>query len=242
MKKNFTKQRVLLKMLTFFTFLLFYCSTVFSQSQIISGTVSDSSGPLPGVSVMLLGSTAVGTTDNKGQYTLNSSKQLSNADSIIFSYIGYAEKKVAFDGRNIMNVLLVEDTQVLKEVVVTALDIKRDKRSLGSATQMITSEQLSDAQSNNWVSALSGKVAGLNLLSTGSGPVNSVKVILRGNNSLNPDSNYALIVLDGVPVSSGMTSSGVSNAYGAGSGNDVPIDFGNGISDINPNDIASVTV
>jgi TonB-linked SusC/RagA family outer membrane protein len=242
MKKNFTKQRVLLKKLTFFTFLLFYCSTVFSQSQIISGTVSDSSGPLPGVSVMLLGSTAVGTTDNKGQYTLNSSKQLSNADSIIFSYIGYAEKKVAFDGRNIMNVLLVEDTQVLKEVVVTALDIKRDKRSLGSATQMITSEQLSDAQSNNWVSALSGKVAGLNLLSTGSGPVNSVKVILRGNNSLNPDSNYALIVLDGVPVSSGMTSSGVSNAYGAGSGNDVPIDFGNGISDINPNDIASVTV
>lgn len=242
MKKNFTKQRVLLKKLTFFTFLLFYCSTVFSQSQIISGTVSDSSGPLPGVSVMLLGSTAVGTTDNKGQYTLNSSKQLSNADSIIFSYIGYAEKKVAFDGRNIMNVLLVEDTQVLKEVVVTALDIKREKRSLGSATQMITSEQLSDAQSNNWVSALSGKVAGLNLLSTGSGPVNSVKVILRGNNSLNPDSNYALIVLDGVPVSSGMTSSGVSNAYGAGSGNDVPIDFGNGISDINPNDIASVTV
>jgi len=242
MIKIFTKKRVLLKKLTFCAFLFLYCSTVFSQSNIITGTVSDGSGPLPGVSVMLQGSSTVGTTDNKGLYTLNAGKQLSNTDILIFRYIGYVDKKVAFDGRKVMNVLLVEDTQILKEVVVTALDIKRNKRSLGSAIQVIGSEQLTDAQSNNWVSALSGKVAGLNLVSTGSGPVNSVKVILRGNNSLNADSNYALIVLDGVPVSSGMTSSGVSNAYGAGSGNDVPIDFGNGISDINPNDIASVTV
>ena len=242
MKIIFTKKRVILKKLTFCTFLLLYCSIVFSQSHIITGTVSDGSGSLPGVSVILQGSSTVGITDNKGQYTLNSVKQLSNADTLIFRYIGYADKKVAFDGRNVINVLLVEDTQILKEVVVTALDIKRNKRSLGSAIQMIGSEQLTDAQSNNWVSSLSGKVAGLNLVSTGSGPVNSVKVVLRGNNSLNPDSNYALIVLDGVPMSSGMTSSGVSNAYGAGSGNDVPIDFGNGISDINPNDIASVTV
>lgn len=88
MKIIFTKKRVILKKLTFFTFLLLYCSIVFSQSHIITGTVSDGSGPLPGVSVILQGSSTVGTTDNKGQYTLNSVKQLSNADTLIFRYKG----------------------------------------------------------------------------------------------------------------------------------------------------------
>src|SRR5690606_12479961 len=71
---------------------------------------------------------------------------------------------------------------------------------------------------------------------------NSVRISLRGDNSMDPNKNNALIVLDGVPMNSGMTSSGVGNAYGAGSGDDVPIDFGNGISDINPDDIESITV
>ena len=121
--------------------------------------------------------------------------------------------------------------------MVTALGIKREQKALGFATQTLKENALNDARSNNWVGALSGKVAGLNIVSPGSGPVNSSKIILRGETSMNSDNNGALIVLDGVPVGGGLTSSGVGNAYGAGSGNDVPIDFGNGISDINPDDI-----
>lgn len=130
----------------------------------------------------------------------------------------------------------------LSEVVITALGIKRDEKALGYATQNIDSQELLDARSNNWSDALRGKVAGLNVLSAGSGPMNSSQVSLRGNNSLNPNGNFALIVVDGVPMNSGLTSSGVGNAYSAGSGNDVPVDFGNGIADINPDDIENITV
>ncbi len=145
-------------------------------------------------------------------------------------------------GSTVINATLKEDEQLLDEVVVTALGIKREEKALGYATQTLNENQINDARSNNFVNALSGKVAGLNLISPGSGPLNSVRVSLRGDNSMNPNGNNALIVLDGVPMVSGMTSSGVSNAYGAGSGNDVPVDFGNGISDINPDDIESITV
>jgi len=239
----FTKKPVKLTAAILCAFLLFFNSSVFSQIQNITGTVSDVSGPLAGVSVVLRGSTRVVTTNEKGRFTLNPGKTLTKADTLGFRYIGYGEKKIAFDGRTEINVLLTEDTRTLNEVVVTtALGIKREQKALGYATQTLGEKAVSDARSNNWVNALSGKVAGLNLVSTGSGPINSVKVTLRGNNSLLPDGNYALIVLDGVPVSSGMTSSGAGSAYGAGSGNDVPVDFGNGISNINPDDIASVTV
>lgn len=88
MKIIFTKKRVILKKLTFCTFLFLYYVIVFSQSQIITGTVSDGSGSLPGVSVILQGSSTVGITDNKGQYTLISVKQLSNADTLVFRYKG----------------------------------------------------------------------------------------------------------------------------------------------------------
>jgi TonB-linked SusC/RagA family outer membrane protein len=138
---------------------------------------------------------------------------------------------------------LANEVKQLENVVVTtALGITRQQKALGYSVQKLDSSDLTDAKSNNWASALSGKVAGLSLLSSGSGPINSTRITLRGNGSMNPDGNNALIVLDGVPMNSQGTTSGVSNAYGAGSGNDVPIDFGNGIADINPDDIESITV
>lgn len=133
--------------------------------------------------------------------------------------------------------------QLSEVVVTTALGITRQQKALGYSAQKVEADDLNDARSNNWSSALSGKIAGLQLLSAGSGPVNSTRITLRGDISLNPNNNNALIVVDGVPMSNrNMTTSGVDNAYGAGSGNDVPIDFGNGISDINPDDIESITV
>lgn len=223
---------------------VFCCSTsVMAQVNAIKGTVTDAQGlPLPGVSVLLKGTQSGVSTGADGKYTLNANRPFTTADVIEFRSLGFVTQTVKFSGSATINVRMQDDSKALSEVVVTALGIKREQKALGYANQNISSEQLNDARSNNFVSALSGKVAGLNLVSAGSGPVNSVRVTLRGDNSMNPDGNNALIVLDGVPMNSDMTSSGVSSAYGAGSGNDVPVDFGNGIADINPDDIESVTV
>jgi hypothetical protein len=229
--------------LAFLVLLLLLCLRTQAQSQIVRGVVSDSKGdPLPGVTV-LLKETAVGTTTGSdGAYQLASPRNLGHQDVLLFSFIGFKTAEVRFNGTGTINVQLLADERQLNEVVVTALGIKREEKALGYATQTLNARQLNDARSNNFVNALSGKVAGLSLISPGSGPVNSVRVSLRGDNSLNPNGNNALIVVDGVPMNSGLTSSGVSSAYGAGSGNDVPVDFGNGISEINPDDIASITV
>jgi TonB-linked SusC/RagA family outer membrane protein len=212
------------------------------QSNIsLKGTVLDSRDreAIAGVSIIDSNRKSLGVTSNDGSFTLNITK----GTSLSFTMIGYNTlAKVYSENESNIIILLDQSTSTLNEVVVTALGIKREQKALGFATQTLKENALNDARSNNWVGALSGKVAGLNIVSPGSGPVNSAKIILRGETSMNSDNNGALIVLDGVPVGGGLTSSGVNNAYGAGSGNDVPIDFGNGISDINPDDIESVTV
>lgn len=187
------------------------------------------------------------TTNAKGVFVFKQ-LQVGSKYNFSFSYVGYEDGDqngfvVKQQGQtNAILIRLKEKEGRLDEVVVTALGIKRQEKALGYAAQTMKEGDVNDARSNNWVGSLSGKVAGLNLISPGSGPLNSVRVSLRGDASMNPEGNNALIVLDGVPMNSGLTSSGVGNAYGAGSGNDVPIDFGNGISDINPDDIESITV
>lgn len=221
---------------------VFLCGTALAQTP-VTGVVKDAGGlTVPGVTVIIKGSTRGTTTNADGRYSLSAGREFNNTDVLEFRSLGYITVTAPFKGNHTIDVVLTEDTKSLNEVVVTALGITREEKALGYATQTVKSEELNNARSNNWVGALSGKVAGLNLSSTGSGPINSVKVTLRGNNSMDPNGNNALIVLDGVPMSSNMTSSGVSSAYGAGSGNDVPVDFGNGIGDINPDDIESVTV
>lgn len=233
---------LLKKIFAVFVFFAIVSGTV-AQAQAIKGVVYDSAGvPLPGVNVIVKNTTSGTTTDINGGYTIYSENGLNENSVLVFSFIGYRTQEVVIQGRTSINVTLQEDKTTLNEVVVTALGIRREEKALGYATQTLNEELINDARSNNWSAALSGKVAGLSLISTGSGPLNSTRIKLRGDNSLNPNNNNALIVLDGVPMNSGLTSSGVGNAYGAGSGNDVPIDFGNGISDINPDDIESITV
>ncbi|GAB3823568.1 hypothetical protein GCM10028895_30680 [Pontibacter rugosus] len=210
------------------------------EAKTVKGKITDSQGiALPGASVAIKGTTTGTVTDMDGNYTL---KIRNEQDVLVVSYIGFLSKEVAVGNQAMMNIILSEDTNKLNEVVVTALGIEREEKALGYAVTKISGEQLMEARPNNFASALSGKVAGLSLISTGSGPVNTTTIKLRGDNSLNPGKNQALIVLDGVPMNTGLTESGVGNAYGAGSGNDVPIDFGNGISNINPDDIESITV
>jgi TonB-linked SusC/RagA family outer membrane protein len=210
-----------------------------AQAQTVKGVVTDDQGQaLPGATLVIKGTTTGTSTDATGNFTL----PVTGNAVLLATYIGFVTQEVPVGSQTTLNIRLAPDTKQLNEVVVTALNIKREQKELGYATQTVSGESLNQAHPNNFVQALSGKVAGLNLISPGSGPVNSVRVSLRGDNSLNPNGNNALIVLDGVPMNSGLTSSGVSSAYGAGSGQDVPVDFGNGIADINPDDIASITV
>ena len=215
----------------------------FSQnSQVtISGSTLEyeSKKPVPGVSVSD-GKKIVAVSGATGLFSVT----VVPGTQLHFTALSYFEETITINkNQSGLTILLKQQSKELEGVVVTtALGIGRKQKALGYAVQQITSDDMNEAHSNNWISSLSGKVAGLNLLSSGSGPLNSTRVSLRGDVSLNADNNNALIVIDGVPKTSGLTTSGVDNAYGAGLGNDVPIDFGNGIADINPDDIESITV
>lgn len=127
----------------------------------------------------------------------------------------------------------------LDNVVVTALGIKREEKSLGYSTQTVSGDNITSTMPTNWSQALQGQVAGLNVISAG-GPLSSTQINLRGNVSMNMDGNGALIVVDGVPLSSPMNNPGGS--YGAGGNSEGSVDFGNGFSDLNPDDIESIQV
>ncbi|MFC0775890.1 SusC/RagA family TonB-linked outer membrane protein [Terrimonas alba] len=221
--------------------LLAMVSTTVSAQKTVSGVIKNNTdgSPLSKASVQVKGTNRGTTTDENGTFNI----QAASDETLVISAIGFAPVEQKVGSTSSFTISLTAATKEMEAVVVTALGISRQQKALGYAAQQVTAEELTDARSNNWSSALSGKVAGLQLLSSGSGPVNSTRITLRGDVSLNPNNNNALIVVDGVPMSNkNATSSGVSNAYGAGSGNDVPIDFGNNINDINPDDIESITV
>lgn len=207
---------------------------------LIKGKVTDKQGePLVGATVSIKGTTSAAATDINGNYSLNSKTKLTNKSLINFRYIGYTEQDIAYKGNNVINAILEDESQVLSDVVVTALGIKREEKGLGYSTQTVNGDMVSGTNPTNWSSALNGKVAGLSVSSPG-GPLGSSRISLRGDVSLNPNGNNALIVLDGVPMSSPMTNPG--SAYGAGSSAELSVDYGNGFSDINPEDIESIQV
>ena len=217
------------------------CKLGFGQDMVLSGTVKDVQGsPMPGVAVLIKGTTLGVVTQNDGTYSLSMGQADKDA-VLVFSFLGFKTQELKWNGKTVIDVTLEEERQELEGVVVTALGIKREEKGLGYSTQTVTEKMMSDATPPNWASALVGKVAGANILSTSSGPISSARITLRGDASLNIDGNNALIVLDGVPLNSQMTGDG-SNSYGAGGGGDVPVDYGNGIADINPDDIASIQV
>ena len=217
------------------------CKLGFGQDMVLSGTVKDVQGsPMPGVAVLIKGTTLGVVTQNDGTYSLSMGQADKDA-VLVFSFLGFKTQELKWNGKTVIDVTLEEERQELEGVVVTALGIKREEKGLGYSTPTVTEKMMSDATPTNWASALVGKVAGANILSTSSGPISSARITLRGDASLNIDGNNALIVLDGVPLNSQMTGDG-SNSYGAGGGGDVPVDYGNGIADINPDDIASIQV
>ncbi|MBO0935511.1 SusC/RagA family TonB-linked outer membrane protein [Fibrella sp. HMF5335] len=220
-------------------FILLASQHLLAQSPTLAGTVRDEKNqPLPGVNVVIKG-TSVGTTTNAtGAYSLTLPKPSAGGEVLVFSFIGYINQEVSLAGQSTIDVQLKENNQLLNEVVVTALGIRREEKTLGYAAATVNENAVKDAKSNNWVNTLSGKVAGLNIQGTGSGPMGSSRITLRGESSLNLDNNQALIVVDGVPVSSRITGTG----YSAHLSQDSPVDYGSSVSDLNPDDIEKVTV
>ena len=226
-----------LKLLIFVVLIGWKVSSASAQIT-VSGqvTAQKDRSALPGVTVFEKKSNGNGTvTDLDGNFKIN----VKNEESIlIFSYIGYKTNEVLVNGRSILNVELNEDVEQLSEVVVTALGITREEESLGYATQTVSGNAVTDARSNNMINSLNGKVAGLNIQGVGAGPMGSSRITLRGESSLNLENNQALIVLDGVPISSQITGTGYDSHLDA----DSPVDFGSTLTDLNPDDIETMSV
>ena len=229
--------------------LLFHGTLLLAQKNpVVTGVVMSEKGEvLAGVTVSVAGTSTKETystsSDEAGMFvfsTLAAGKTYEFAVSHVGYETGRIKNYLVKQGEN--NSLLVKlkpGNALLDEVVVTtALGIKRAEKSLGYAAQTVNENAVKDAKTNNWVNSLSGKVAGLNIQGTGSGPMGSSRITLRGENSLNLDNNQALIVVDGIPISTKITGTG----YKAHLATDSPVDFGSDLSDINPDDIASVTV
>lgn len=208
----------------------------------ISGKVLDEKGnPMPQATVKAEGAGKPVVTDAAGSYSLS----LPVGTYIVeANYVYYVKKRISAvrvkTGEvTTLDIPMIQQTNELDAVVVTALGIKREEKALGYAVSTLQGQQLTDNMSNNWTDALSGKVAGLNLLRSNGGPAGSNRIILRGENSLSGNSE-ALIVLDGVVISSSSgRATGNGNAY---MGDDSPTDYGTSINDINPNDIESISV
>lgn len=197
----------------------------------VSGTVKDAKGEsMPGVSVLEKGTTSGTSTDASGAYKITVGP---NA-VLKFSMLGYLIKEVNVGNQTQINVTLASSESELSEVVVTALGIKREKKSLGYGVQEVKGETLVSAKEPNLANTLTGKVAGLQVIRSSDGPAGSSKILLRGSNSLT-GSNQPLIVVDGVPIDNFTGAS--DNGYWNRS-----LDMGNGIADINPDDIETLSI
>lgn len=209
-----------------------------AQEKTVSGTVrnAEDGSPLANVSVQIKGTSAGTTTNDQGVFSIRASE----GQVLVISAVGFTGVEERIGNRATMNFSLANSSTELQGVVVTALGIKRDEKALGYSVSKVKGEDLTEAMSNNWTNALTGKVAGLNLLKSGGGPAGSNRIVLRGENSLDGNSQ-ALIVVDGVVISS---SSGAQTGTGSSSylQSESPVDFGTSLSDINPEDIESVTV
>lgn len=198
----------------------------------IKGTVKDALGePLIGVSVLVKGTSNGTVTDLDGRFSLN----VSVGDILEFSYVGYAAQSVTVKNATPLDIVLSEDAQALDEVVVTALGIKREAKALTYNVQEIKAAGITKVKDANFVNSLSGKIAGVTINQSSSGTGGSSRVVMRGTKSLFGENNV-LYVLDGIPMQ-GLRTKQSDNFYES-----VEVADGDGISNINPEDIESMSV
>ncbi|MEN7549426.1 SusC/RagA family TonB-linked outer membrane protein [Rapidithrix thailandica] len=235
------KKSILLICMVVMAFLC-YCPVALGQNsdKVVSGTVKSASddNPLPGVNVLIKGTSIGAITDANGKYQLQVPSD--NQQILVFSYVGYATMEIAIGDRSVVDISMDEDAQELGEVVVTALGIERDKKALGYSVQELDGEELTKTKSSNVVNSLSGRVAGVQVTGSSGSVGASSRIIIRGNSSFNAE-NQPLFVIDGVLVDNSQPRK-PSEQNTATVGNNDGADYGNAATDINPDDVASITV
>lgn len=228
------------------------CSLVFlfgvqAQERTISGKVTskDDNATLPGVTVMLKGTTTGTTTDMDGNYKLSVPAQ---GGVLVYSFVGMASQEVEIGTRSVVDLGMETDAQQLAEVVVTALGVEREKKALGYSVQELKGKTLTQSKETNIVNGLAGRVAGVTVNSSSGAPGASSRIVIRGNSSL-LGNNQPLFVVDGIPIDNSQFSSSArnntnepSNGTRKGDEEQGAADYGNAAQDIDPNSIESLSV
>lgn len=209
----------------------------FAQTRTITGKVTDAKdgSPLPGVSVVVKGTTKGAVTGADGSYTIQATPE----DALVFSFIGYTSQEQKVGSKANIGVILSTDNKQLNEVLVTALGITREKKQLGYSVQKLDGAELTHANEANVIEGLASKAAGVQVIGSGGVPGSSAKILIRGNSTFTGD-NQPLIVVDGVPIDNSTTALAQTNpVYNTGLAG---VNNSNRALDINPEDIESVTV
>ncbi|MCC9136760.1 SusC/RagA family TonB-linked outer membrane protein [Pontibacter silvestris] len=203
-----------------------------AQTVTVTGQVTSAADntPLPGVGVVVKGTTRGTFTDVSGQYTI----QASEGSTLVFRFIGYTTKEMPVGSSSTINVALQEDARSLEEVVVTAFGIEQEKRALGYSVQELQSRDITETQQPNIVNTMQGKVAGVQITNSGGAPGASAIMLIRGGTSLSGN-NQPLYVVDGIPVDN-------TTAVGQGGLDAGTAPASNRAIDINPEDIESISV
>lgn len=224
-KKTFTTVALL------FVATMLFSVGLFAQTLSFKGIVKDKDGlPLPGAIIYVPGTSVGAQSDEEGKFSLN----VKPNTEVIISLLGYEQQSIKIGNSNVVKDIVLGNVESINEVVVTALGVAREKKTLGYAIQEIKSGELLSANELNITNALTGKVAGLQIIRSSNGPGSSSKIVLRGNSSLT-GLNQPLLVVDGVPM---------DNFIGAANNDfwNPTADQGNGLQDINQEDVESMTV
>ncbi len=221
------------KMIGLFVLLIFMgLQVVTAQSKQITGTITSAEDGLgmPGVSIVLKGTTIGASTDIDGKYSL----EAKTTDVLLISFVGMVTQEIKVGDKTVINVVMETESIGMDEVVVTALGVTREKKSLGYAVTEVSGESISEGKESNIVNSLSGKVAGVSIRQANT-MGGSANILIRGTTSL-MGNNQALFVVDGVPMDNSNTNT-ANQTSGRGG-----YDYGNAASDINPDDVESVSI
>jgi TonB-linked SusC/RagA family outer membrane protein len=237
MKKFFT---VILTIVAFMVH-----SSLSAQDKIVSGNVTDLEydSPLPGVNVLVEGTTNGTITDGDGNYKIT----IQDGTTLVFSFIGYATQTIPIGTQSVINVALESDIQSLEEVVVTAFGIKQEKKALGYAVQQVSGDDVRNSGQSNIVNALQGKIAGVTINNGGGTAGAGASILIRGVSSLDPTrNNQPLFIIDGLPISNETQAANVRPSAGSNEadigGDNAQFSFSNRAMDINPDDIESISI
>ena len=223
----------------FITLILFACfQWINAQGFVVTGKVTSSEDglPVPGVAIVVKGTTLGYITDLNGEYSFEIP---ADAQVLIYSFVGMKNQEIPIAGRTRIDVTLEPDVIGIEEVVVTAIGIRRETKALGYAAEAIGGDELNGSGETNIIQSLASKAAGLQITSTSGTPGSSSKITLRGNSTFTND-NQPLIIVDGVPIDNSTTRT-VAADYPYNEGLQ-GVNYANRAIDLNPEDIESVTI